>query len=36
VNAVLKEGQELKDKLIGFDRGKMKLSLKALTKEESE
>ena len=36
VNAVLKEGQELKVKLIGFDRGKMKLSLKALAKEESE
>ena len=30
VNAVLKEGQEVEVKLIGFDRGKMKLSMKAL------
>jgi len=34
VNAVLSEGQELDVKLIGFDRGKMKLSLKALAKTE--
>ena len=34
VNAVLSEGQELDVKLIGFDRGKMKLSLKALAKAE--
>ena len=34
----LKEGQEVDVKLIGFDRGKMKLSIKALEdkKEESE
>jgi polyribonucleotide nucleotidyltransferase len=30
VNAVLSEGQEIDVKLIGFDRGKMKLSAKAL------
>ena len=42
VSAVLSEGQELDVKLIGFDRGKMKLSVKALIakeetkKEESE
>ena len=37
VNAVLSEGQEIDVKLIGFDRGKMKLSVKALAKaEESE
>ena len=30
VNAVLKEGQEVEVKLIGFDRGKTKLSMKAL------
>ena len=30
VNDVLEEGQELEVKLIGFDRGKMKLSMKAL------
>ena len=30
VNDVLQEGQELEVKLIGFDRGKMKLSMKAL------
>ena len=32
VNDVLEEGQELEVKLIGFDRGKMKLSIKALSK----
>ena len=42
VSAVLSEGQEIDVKLIGFDRGKMKLSVKALIakeetkKEESE
>ena len=42
VSAVLSEGQEIDVKLIGFDRGKMKLSAKALivnedkTSEESE
>ena len=38
VEDVLKEGQEVDVKLIGFDRGKMKLSIKALAdkKEESE
>ena len=38
VGDVLKEGQEVDVKLIGFDRGKMKLSIKALAdkKEESE
>jgi polyribonucleotide nucleotidyltransferase len=30
VSAVLSEGQEIDVKLIGFDRGKMKLSAKAL------
>ena len=40
VSKVLSEGQELDVKLIGFDRGKMKLSVKALKtkadpKEES-
>ncbi|MDC3268845.1 polyribonucleotide nucleotidyltransferase, partial [Gammaproteobacteria bacterium] len=30
VSAVLSEGQEIEVKLIGFDRGKMKLSVKAL------
>ena len=34
VNAVLKEGQEVEVKLIGFDRGKMKLSMKALLNKE--
>ena len=34
VNAVLSEGQEIDVKLIGFDRGKMKLSVKALAKKE--
>ena len=32
VSAVLEEGQKVKVKLIGFDRGKMKLSIKALSK----
>ena len=37
VSAVLSEGQEIEVKLIGFDRGKMKLSVKALiAKEESK
>ena len=42
VSAVMSEGQEIDVKLIGFDRGKMKLSVKALIakeeakKEESE
>ena len=31
VNDVLEEGQEVEVKLIGFDRGKMKLSMKALS-----
>ena len=31
VNDVLEEGQEIDVKLIGFDRGKMKLSMKALS-----
>ncbi len=31
---VLEEGQELEVKLIGFDRGKMKLSMKALIEKE--
>ncbi len=34
VSAVLKEGQEVEVKLIGFDRGKMKLSMKALLNKE--
>ena len=34
VNDVLKEGQKVNVKLIGFDRGKMKLSIKALTENE--
>jgi polyribonucleotide nucleotidyltransferase len=34
VNAVLSEGQEIDVKLIGFDRGKMKLSVKALAVAE--
>ena len=33
VSAVLSEGQEIDVKLIGFDRGKMKLSAKALIKK---
>ena len=38
VEDVLKEDQEIEVKLIGFDRGKMKLSMKAITnkKEESD
>jgi polyribonucleotide nucleotidyltransferase len=36
VNAVLSEGQEIDVKLIGFDRGKMKLSVKALAAAEEE
>jgi polyribonucleotide nucleotidyltransferase len=35
VSAVLSEGQEIDVKLIGFDRGKMKLSAKALIKKEN-
>ena len=34
VSAVLSEGQEIDVKLIGFDRGKMKLSAKALIKKD--
>ena len=34
VNDVLEEGQKVNVKLIGFDRGKMKLSIKALTEKE--
>ena len=34
VSAVLSEGQEIDVKLIGFDRGKMKLSAKALVSKE--
>ncbi|MDA8605066.1 polyribonucleotide nucleotidyltransferase [Gammaproteobacteria bacterium] len=34
VSAVLSEGQEIEVKLIGFDRGKMKLSVKALIAKE--
>ena len=34
VSAVLSEGQEIEVKLIGFDRGKMKLSVKALISKE--
>ena len=34
VNDVLEEGQKVNVKLIGFDRGKMKLSIKALTENE--
>ena len=30
VASVLEEGQEIEVKLVGFDRGKMKLSAKAL------
>ena len=33
VSSVLAEGQEIDVKLIGFDRGKMKLSAKALIKK---
>ncbi len=35
VNDVLEEGQEVEVKLIGFDRGKMKLSMKALSEDAS-
>tara|TARA_Y100001935_G_scaffold237790_1_gene223562 strand:- start:110 stop:1603 length:1494 start_codon:yes stop_codon:yes gene_type:complete len=35
VNDVLEEGQEVEVKLIGFDRGKMKLSMKALSEDHS-
>ena len=36
VSAVLSEGQEIDVKLIGFDRGKMKLSAKALIKKANK
>jgi polyribonucleotide nucleotidyltransferase len=36
VSAVLSEGQEIDVKLIGFDRGKMKLSAKALIAKENK
>ena len=36
VEDVLDEGQEVDVKLIGFDRGKMKLSMKALSKKTEE
>ena len=36
VSAVLSEGQEIDVKLIGFDRGKMKLSAKALIEKEKK
>jgi len=36
VSAVLSEGQEIEVKLIGFDRGKMKLSAKALIKKANK
>jgi polyribonucleotide nucleotidyltransferase len=36
VEDVLKEGQEVDVKLIGFDRGKMKLSIKALADKKVE
>jgi Polyribonucleotide nucleotidyltransferase (polynucleotide phosphorylase) len=36
VEDVLEEGQEVDVKLIGFDRGKMKLSMKALSKKTEE
>ena len=36
VNDVLEEGQEVEVKLIGFDRGKMKLSMKALAENVSD
>ena len=32
----LEEGQEVEVKLIGFDRGKMKLSMKALAENASD
>ena len=34
VSAVLSEGQEVEVKLIGFDRGKMKLSVKLNCQED--
>ena len=36
VSAVYSEGDEVKVKLIGFDRGKMKLSVKALQEKKTE
>ena len=36
VDDVLEEGQEVDVKLIGFDRGKMKLSMKALSEKTKE
>ena len=36
VSDVLEEGQEVEVKLIGFDRGKMKLSMKALSADASK
>ncbi len=36
VEDVLEEGQEVDVKLIGFDRGKMKLSMKALSEKTKE
>ncbi len=36
VQDVLEEGQEVDVKLIGFDRGKMKLSIKALTSKDKD
>ena len=36
VQDVLEEGQEVDVKLIGFDRGKMKLSIKALASKDKE
>ena len=36
VHDVLEEGQEVDVKLIGFDRGKMKLSIKALASKDKE
>ena len=36
VEDVLEEGQKVDVKLIGFDRGKMKLSMKALSEKTEE
>ena len=36
VEDVLKEDQEIEVKLIGFDRGKMKLSMKAIANDSKE
>ena len=36
VEDVLKEDQEIEVKLIGFDRGKMKLSIKAIANDNKE